>query len=81
MPEICDEAKSKCDLCKAKAEWLFDHLNENFLPVFKAKGIDNGAYFFYNTGYQDISELFGITDDDILEHRIGIVNGHHCKMG
>ena len=78
-PEICDEAKAKCDNCKRPAKWLFDHLNENFLPTFKAKGIDNGAYFFYDTSYQSIAELFGIEYDDLLEHRIGIINGHHCK--
>ena len=77
MPEICEEAKAKCDFCKMPAKWLFDHLNENFLPVFKAKGIENGAYFFYDTRYQSISELFGIEDDDILDHRIGIINGNH----
>ena len=79
MPEICEEAKAKCHFCNTRAKWLFDHLNENFLPVFKAKGIDNGAYFFFHSSYQNISELFGIEDEDILDHRIGIINGNHFK--
>ena len=78
-PKICAEAKADCDVCGAPAKWLFDHLNENFLPVFKKKGIDNGAYFFVNSNFENIMELGEISDDDLLDHKVWVINGHHFK--
>ena len=81
-PEICDEAKAICDACKKiPAKWLFDHLNENFLPAFKKKEIDAGAYFFVNSNFthSNIIDYFEIQDDDIIDHKIWIINGHHFK--
>lgn len=80
-PEICAEANAICDACKNPAKWLFDHLNENFLPAFKKKEIDAGAYFFVNSNFthSNIIDYFGIQDMDIIDHKIWIINGHHFK--
>ena len=81
-PEICSEAKAICDACeKIPAKWLFDHLNENFLPTFKKREIDAGAYFFVNANFthSNIIDYFEIQDRDIVNHKILIINGNNFK--
>ena len=92
-PKICNKWKAIfCDACQKKpADWLFDHLNENFLPAFKEKKIDAGVYFFvnYSTGYHpytiltnmatNIIDYFKIDYKDIIDHKIWIINGNHVK--
>ena len=90
--EAYDKFKGMCDACQKKPPiWIFNHLNENFLPAFKEKKIDAGVYFFvnYHTGYHpytsltnmatNIIDYFKIDYKDIINHKIWIINGNHVN--
>ena len=79
---IAKEAKAKCDICDGPAEWLFDHLNDDFLPAFKKMGITTGTYYFVNNVETYILDWADLCSSELVksDHHGTVWVANHRKV-